>query len=158
MRSESPGVELGRPYEPADEEPELAQAERSGPDPDTAGRGLAAHGRTQNLLARAVEAAGYSPRRPGEDEPNFDLAWEADGVIRVAEVKSLTPQTEERQLRIALGQVSRYRQLLARGGQEVEALIATEYEPADSSWSELAEEQGITLCWPDTFEEVVSAA
>ena len=153
-----PGVEFGRPYEPADEEPELAQAERTGPDPDTAGRGLAAHGRTQNLLAQAVEAAGYSPRHPGENEPNFDLAWEADGVIRVAEVKSLTPQTEERQLRIALGQVSRYRQLLARGGQEVEALIATEYEPADSSWLELAEEQGITLCWPDIFADVVSAA
>lgn len=150
-----PGVQFGRDYEPADEEPELAQSERTGPDPDAAGRGLAAHNRTQNLLAQAVEAAGFAPRRPAEAEPNFDLAWEADGVIRVAEVKSLTPQTEERQLRIALGQVSRYRQMLAENGQDVQAVIAVEYEPSDSSWAELCREQGIDLCWPETFEDAV---
>jgi hypothetical protein len=153
-----PGVEFARPYEAADEEPDLAQAERTGPDPDVAGRGLAAHNRTQNLLAQAVEAAGYSPRRPGEEEPNFDLAWEAGEEICVAEVKSLTPQSEERQLRMALGQVSRYRQLLAhQTGSRVRALIATEYEPADASWLELAEEQAITLCWPETFAAAVKA-
>ena len=151
-----PGVEFGRPYEPADEEPELAQSERTGPDPDVAGRGLAAHNRTQNLLAQAVEAAGHDPRRPAEDEPNLDLAWENEGVINVAEVKSLTPATEEKQLRLAVGQVVRYRQQLARGGQEVRALIAVEYQPEDDSWIELCADEGIELCWPETFAEAAA--
>ncbi len=59
-----PGVEFGRPYAPANDQPELTQAERTGPDPDAAGRGLAAHNRTQNLLAAAVENAGYAPAAP----------------------------------------------------------------------------------------------
>lgn len=150
-----PGVEFGRPYEAADEEPELAQAERIGPDPDTAGRGLAAHNRTQNLLAATVVAAGFDPRRPGADEPNFDLAWEDGDGISVAEVKSLTETTEEKQLRLAVGQVIRYRQQLSLGGQKVRAQIAVEYQPADKSWIGLCREQEITLCWPETFEDAV---
>lgn len=152
------GAVFGRPYERADEEPELAQAERVGPDPDVAGRGLAAHNRTQNLLAAAVEAAGLDPRRPAEDEPNFDLAWETEAGISVAEVKSITDTNEERQLRLALGQVVRYRQQLAAGAVEVQALIALEREPGDASWLALCQEQGIVLCWPETFGEAVFPA
>ena len=54
------------------------------------------------------------------------------------EVKSNTPKNEERQLRLGLGQVIRYRQLLAREERSVKAMIATEREPTDPSWSALA--------------------
>ena len=66
----------------------------------------------------------------------------------MAEVKSITPQNEERQLRLGLGQVIRYRQLLAGEGRSVRAMIATEREPTDPSWSDLLREQGVVLVWP----------
>lgn len=59
-------------------------------DPDTSQRGLRAHNRTQNLLARAIEAAGFVPRSPKQDEPNVDVAWKDGDTRWVAEVKSVT--------------------------------------------------------------------
>jgi hypothetical protein len=146
---------LGRPYERADEQVVEAPRARTIFDPDAAGRGRQAHSRTQNALASAVAEAGLAPRRPKSEEPNYDLAWEQDGAIVVAEVKSLTPENEERQLRIAIGQVVRYRHQLARDGQPVRALIACERQPSDLSWPELCAQYGITLCWPETFREVL---
>jgi hypothetical protein len=141
---------LGRDYVDADEHPEITPdaAEHTGLDPDLGGRGLRAHNITQNLVASAVEEAGCAPRRPKPDEPQYDLAWEAGGVTWVAEVKSITAQNEERQLRQALGQVLRYRQLLEADGRTVRALIAVEREPTDPSWGELCAGEGIALVWP----------
>ncbi len=70
----------------------------------------------------------------------------------VAEVKSVAPQNEERQLRLALGQVVRYRQLLAADGQDVRAVIAVEREPSDSSWRQLCVDEGIALLWPGQMD------
>jgi hypothetical protein len=141
---------LGREYIAADEHPEIKPTapEHTGLDPDLGGRGLRAHNVTQNLLASAVECAGHNPRRPRPDEPQYDLAWEAGDVTWVAEVKSITPQNEERQLRQALGQVLRYRQLLAEEGRTVQAMIAAEYEPSDPTWTELCAREEIVLVWP----------
>jgi hypothetical protein len=141
---------LGRPYEPADEHAEIAAhaPEHSGLDPDLGGRGLRAHAIMQNQLALAVEHAGHSPRRPRPDEPQYDLAWHDGTTTWVAEVKSLTPQNEERQLRLALGQVLRYKQLLSGGERDVRAVIAIEREPSDISWKQLCDQQGATLLWP----------
>lgn len=140
---------LGREYVDADEHPEIqaSAAEHTGRDPDLGGRGLRAHNRTQNLLAQAVRDAGYEPRRPKPDEPQYDLAWEANDVTWVAEIKSITPQNEERQLRTALGQVLRYRQLLGAGGRTLRAMIATEVGPSDASWIELCSGQQVALVW-----------
>lgn len=141
---------LGREYRVADEHPEIARtaAENVGLDPDLGGRGLRAHNVTQNLLAKAVEDAGWEPRRPKPEEPQYDLAWDAGDTIWVAEVKSIAPQNEERQLRLGLGQVIRYRQLLAAEGRNVKALIATERRPSDSSWRELLAQEAVVLVWP----------
>lgn len=65
----------------------------------------------------------------------------------VAEVKSITPLNEERQLRTALGQVLRYRQLREAEGRTVRAMIATEVEPSDPSWADLCSREGIALAW-----------
>lgn len=67
----------------------------------------------------------------------------------VAEVKSLTPTNEERQLRLGLGQLLRYRQALAAvlpGG--VVGWLVVENEPSDIGWSTLCDELGLKLMWP----------
>ena len=150
---------LGRDYVEADEHPEIQPTaqEHSGRDPDLGGRGLRAHNVTQNLLAQAVRDARHLPRGPRPDEPQFDLAWESSGEVWVAEVKSITPKNEERQLRTALGQVLRYRQLLEVEGRTVKAMIATEREPTDSSWSELLREQGVVLVWQGRMDIPMTA-
>jgi hypothetical protein len=141
---------LGREYRPMDEHAEIAPnaPEHTGLDPDLGGRGLRSHNVTQNLVAAAVEEAGFEPRRPKPDEPQYDIAWEQGDVTWVAEVKSVTEQNEERQLRQALGQVLRYRQLLEADGRSVRAMIAVEHEPSDPSWGQLCANEGIVLAWP----------
>jgi hypothetical protein len=66
-------------------------------DPDR-GRGLAAHNRTQNYLASALRDPGWIPKSPKPSEPQYDLAWTAHEMLFVCEVKSLTPDNEDRQL------------------------------------------------------------
>jgi len=74
-------------------------------DPAAVERGLKGHADTQNGLASALRAAGIEPRSCQPPEPNFDLAWQRDETVFVAEVKSTTPGNEEEQLRLGLGQV-----------------------------------------------------
>jgi hypothetical protein len=148
--AESFDEDLGREYVEANEHPEIkpSASEHTGLDPDLGGRGLKAHNVTQNLLARAVRDAGYEPRRPKPDEPQFDLAWEAGDVTWVAEVKSLTQKNEEQQLQKAVGQVLRYCQLLeAEQGRNVRPMIATEVKPSRPLWDELCAREGIVLRW-----------
>jgi hypothetical protein len=148
---------LGREYEAAEEHTELASvAENKGRDPDLGGRGLHAHNVTQNLLADAVTRAGFLPRRPKPEEPQYDLAWQAGDSIWVAEVKSLTPTNEERQLRLALGQVLRYQQLIDGGGRRVRAMIAVERQPIDDRWLDLCGNQGVVLVWAASFDQAVA--
>jgi hypothetical protein len=141
---------LGREYRRVDEHAEIDPnaPEHTGLDPDLGGRGLRAHNVTQNLVAAAVKEAGFEPRRPKPDEPQYDIAWEHGDVTWVAEVKSVTEQNEERQLRQALGQVLRYRQLLEADRRSVRAMIAVEHKPSDPSWGELCAGEGIVLAWP----------
>ncbi len=147
---------LGDPYQPADEHPNItAGTESKGRDPDLAGRGLAAHNQTQNLLAEAVTNAGLSPRRPKPHEPQYDLAWETPDAVWVTEVKSTTAVNEERQLRLAVGQVLRYRQLLDTD-RPVHAVIAIEQPPFDPTWIDLCAQQDITLTWVGAFHDTIS--
>jgi hypothetical protein len=117
-------------------------------DPAVVERGLRGHADTQNALAAALVAAGLTPRSPRADEPNFDLAWQRHGVVYVAEVKSITPQNAERQLRLGLGQVLRYRDLLRKKGYTVRAVVAAEHAPQDPAWKALCEELGVILIGP----------
>jgi hypothetical protein len=123
-------------------------------DPAVVERGLRGHADTQNALATAVNAAGLTPLSPTAADPNFDLAWEADGGTYVAEVKSITAANEERQLRLGLGQVLRYRSLLAEGGCSVFAVLAVELAPSDPSWAALCSELGVVLVATPNFSEL----
>src|SRR5262245_32015367 len=71
----------------------------------------------------------------------------AKGVMfYVCEVKSITVSNEERQLRMAIGQLTRYRQKLAAQGHEpITSVIAAERQPFDLSWQDLCDHEGILL-------------
>ena len=91
-------------------------------------------------------AAGIEPRSQLPYEPNFDISWEANGTVFVAEVTSITDDNEEVQLRLGLGQVLRYRhRLRSLGHERVVAVLVPERTPADSTWADLCDELGVVL-------------
>ena len=74
------------------------------------------------------------------------MAWEANGTVFVAEVKSITDDNEEEQLRLGMGQLLRYRHRLERPGHErVVAVLIPECSPRDASWSDLCREVQVVL-------------
>lgn len=152
--------EFGRIYRDADENPaESAKEAPPSKDPDGTGRGLAAHNRTQNQIAEIVRGLGWFPRSPAPGEPDFDVAWKVKDTFFVCEVKSLSPTNEERQLRMAVGQVIRYRQKLnAAAFEPVMAVIATEMAPQDQSWNQLCEHENIVLVWPQVAKDKIIEA
>jgi hypothetical protein len=147
---------LGIPYVPVDPRPLAVE----GPipfevDPDQVDRGRFGHEETRKRLAEAVAARGLRPMK-ADGEPAYDLAWMQGGRAVVAEVKSIVPENEERQLRLGLGQVLRYRhQLRQRLPYEIIAVLAVETEPQDSSWIDLCDSLGVYLVWPETMSQLM---
>ncbi len=140
--------ELGIPYRPADEEVAISERDPFAVDPALVERANRSHASTQNALAEYLRSKGIEPRSSRPEEPNFDLAWLQGDAIFVAEIKSLTVDNEEKQLRLGLGQVLRYQHLLAQNGKQVRAVLVIEREPSDTSWVELCKTLGILLVWP----------
>jgi len=140
---------LGVPFQARDEEIELASPTTPvPPDPDAAGRGLRAHHRLQNQLAELVKAAGNAPRDPAPIDPDFDLAWETPQAVFVVEVKSCTKANEVRQLRMGIGQVLDYEDVLRARGKAVQPVLYLERAPSDARWVPLAERHNVRLVWP----------
>lgn len=123
-------------------------------DPDLFDRATAAHARTQNALPDRVLAAGLVPLSPSPGDPPFDIAWIDGDDVRVVEVKSLTHQNEDRQIRYAIGQVLCYRFLLQWPIATTTPVIALERRPSDDFWENLCEDVGIRLVWPATFDDL----
>jgi hypothetical protein len=146
---------LGVPYRRARARHLPDEREPFSVDPAIVERGVAGHVDSQNAVADALAAAGIVPRSPRPEEPNFDLAWERNGFVHVAEVKSITDQNEEQQLRLGLGQLLRYRSLLRRRYGAAAAVLVAEREPRDSSWRGLCSELGITLVTPADLTELL---
>lgn len=121
-------------------------------DPTLVERGLRGHATTQNALAAYLEEHGIQPLSPAPDEPNFDIAWVHESVTWVAEIKSITVSNEEKQLRLGLGQLLRYRHLLRSRGR-IQAVLVVERQPKDTSWINLCEELEIFLTWPDNWQK-----
>ena len=132
QRTASP--DLGAPYRQVPVTELSGSRDPFSVDPALVERGLRGHSDTQNELASILSNAGIEPRRGLPPGPNFDLAWQKNETVYVAEVKSITSGNEEAQLRLGLGQVLRYRQrLLALGHDRVVAVLVPEREPRDPS-------------------------
>lgn len=148
--------ELGEDYVPVDVEIPRVERDPFSVDPSAIERGLRSHGELQNLLAETVAELGHKVRRPGPQDPPWDLLWIGSDDIWVAEIKSLTRANEERQLRLGLGQVLIYRQRLKRVDQSVRAVLMVEWRPLDPDWHELCDRLGVLLLWPDAIAEQLS--
>lgn len=153
----SPPPPAQKGYLRADELAAVSQAEPFLVDPALVERAHRTHARVQNAIADFAQAQGWNPRSPGPQEPNFDLAFEPPGRLAVVEVKSTTPANEEKQLRLGLGQVLRYRQLLSGEG-EVLAILAVDKEPRDPKWFDLCKSLGVRLLWSDAIPELATLA
>lgn len=154
-RADQVGERVGSAYRPANEELSVAKRDPFDVDPALVERGLRGHAHTQNALAEFISSLGLEPRSPVGGEPNFDLLWECENRLFVAEVKSITAANEEKQLRLGLGQVVRYRQLLAsRTAREVVSVLVAEREPRDQTWAELCKALGIFLTWPSALDRL----
>jgi hypothetical protein len=137
---------LGTTYREAQVSPLPSERQPFTVDPALVERGLKGHSEMQNALAQVLRQAGIEPRSRLPREPNFDIAWVSEGTVFVAEVKSITDNNEEEQLRLGLGQVLRYRQRLrGLGHDHVVAVLAPERAPREGSWQELCEELQVVL-------------
>jgi hypothetical protein len=148
---------LGAAYRPEDEEATAERSQVYKVDPDRIDRGTQAHKRTQNMLAAHLEGRGLTPKSWSRAEPPYDLAWEEGDTLFVAEIKSLTRQNEERQLRLALGQILRYAHQLAYKDKAIRKIIALERRPTDATWTELCATHDVLLVWPETFANLAGA-
>lgn len=151
----APPIEVGRTYRPADEHAAISERDPFPVDPAVVERGVRSHAATQNTLAEHVKKRGFVPLSPAKDAPLYDLLWRDGDTVCVAEVKSLTARNEERQLRLGLGQILRYRQRLRAAGGDVRGYLVTEREPTGPGWESLCDELDVVLAWPGVLDERV---
>lgn len=131
--------------------PQTARRDPFEVDPDKVDRGNQAHASTVDALANHLRATGNMPLGPTVGEPAFDLAWQREDTYFVAEIKSVTDSNEEKQLRLGLGQVLRYRHQMSGEGRTVVPVLVTEREPYDKSWGPTCSAVGVRLVWPGVF-------
>lgn len=149
---------IGQPYVPVGKVPGSRRSDPFERDPDKIDRGNQAHADTQDELARFIQAQGMSPLRPDGTGPDFDLAWERGDTLFVAEVKSTTEENQEKQLRLGLGQVLRYRHLLQNIRPKVVGVLVAENAPHDETWLEACNQVGVTLVWRGSFDSLLASA
>jgi hypothetical protein len=129
-------------------------------NPDLHERGRVQHARIQNALARTLRQYGITPwSAQATGDASFDIAWLWNRALWVGEVKSLTRSNEERQLRLGLGQVLRYHDLLAESAaaRTVRPWLIVEREPSDPGWRRLCERHAVALVVPEQFAERIAA-
>lgn len=147
---------VGSEYRVANTQAVVGERDPFEVDPHIVERGNRGHAITQNALADFLRSNGMVPRSPATDEPDYDLGWSAAGTTLVSEVKSITDANEEKQLRLGLGQVLRYRQVLSKRYAVVVAVLAAEREPRDPAWLELCTALEVILVWPGSFDSVLA--
>ena len=146
---------IGRDFTEDDEDVVPRAAAPGVPDPDLVGRGNRAHKRTRNGLGAYLKSLEIQPLDPVSSDPPFDLAWWKRGILYVAEVKSLTRENEERQLRLGLGQLLRYSHLLRKRAEHVIPVLVPELKPRDPEWGQLCKALNVKLVFPPDFEGLI---
>lgn len=120
-------------------------------DPVQVDRAVRAHAHTLTSLATHLAGHGIQAFEWTVPQPMFDLAWCWGSKNFVCETKSITTRNEERQLRLGLGQVLRYRHALGPHGQWV-AVLCVERRPLDATWLDLCSSLDVILTWPAVFD------
>ena len=146
---------IGRNFIEDDESIVPRAAAPGPPDPDLVGRGNRAHRHTRNALAARLKSLGIQPLDAAPSDPPFDLAWWKGDVLYVAEVKSLTKENEEHQLRLGLGQLLRYCHLLRKRADHVIPVLAPELKPRDPEWGQLCKALNVRLAFPPDFGALI---
>ena len=152
-----PGKQWLKGYQKAQTDSRSSYTDPFTRDPDSLDRANYAHSRIQNELRDFIRDAGHRTSSPKSSQINFDLAWEARGVLYVAEVKSIIDSNEQSQLRLGLGQVLHYKRQLREHFDEVEAVLVVERKPSDPIWEGVCEMAGVTLAWPGEFMRCLQA-
>ena len=151
-QAESGTTPIGRTFTEDNEEAAPRPAAPGQPDPDLVERGNRAHKRTRNGLAAHLKSLGIQPLDPAPSDPPFDLAWWKEDVLYVAEIKSLTKENEQHQLRLGLGQILQYCHLLRSRAEHVIPVLAPELKPRDPEWGHLCKALNVRLAFPPDFE------
>ena len=143
---------IGRSFTEDDEDAVPRAAAPGVADPDLVGRGNRAHKRTRNALGKYLNSRGLEPLDPLSSDPPFDLARRGGGILYVAEVKSLTRENEERQLRLGLGQLLRYAHPLRKRAEHVIPVLVPELKPRDPEWGQMCKALDVKLVFPPDFK------
>lgn len=152
------GVPIGRPYVPQPPPQFAAASYTRAYSAAPTQRASTRHHALQEQLARFLHQHQLKPLAPMSCDPAFDLAWQADGQLHVAEVKSLTTDNESEQLRRGLGQVLEYRHLLERRvAVRPRALLLVERRPERPHWPGVCKDADVDLVWPEQLKRVVYA-
>jgi hypothetical protein len=145
---------VGTEYRTADEETSVGERDPFSIDPAIVERGLRSHAATQNALSDFLKNSQLIPLSPGPNEPNYDIAWKHNDEIWIAEIKSVTSANEEKQLRLGLGQILRYCQILKTKGN-THGILVIERAPSDPTWIDLCEAHNALLVWPEVFSSKI---
>ena len=145
---ESDKFRLGQPYEKQITKPSTKDRNPFEVDPDAVDRATSSHVNLQNIIAEWLVSNGISPCQPKSTEPPYDIGWEYNETIFLCEVKSLTDQNEEKQLRFGLGQILRYIYKLELTGANVVGLLMVERKPQDREWIGLCKKLNVLIFWP----------
>jgi len=149
--------ELGVPFQQRQRHPLVTPITPYIVDSERVERANQAHEDTVAKLASFLVQNHYQPRSPGKDDPEYDLAWEVGLTRFVAEVKSLSDDNEDKQLRLGLGQTLWYRYLLGLVGVPVLGLLVAERQPRDLyHWRGVCAQSGVLLVWPESFGDILS--
>lgn len=146
-RTEAFSAEAHRTFRRTNEQVLVSERDPFAVDPTLVERGLRAHAQTQNELADYLDWHGVRPLSPTPGEPQYDLAFEVGDVLTVVEVKCMTRDSSEHQLRLGLGQVLRYAQLMGLDRDIVRPALALDRQPPDD-WLELAASLEVLVGWP----------
>lgn len=144
---------IGKRYKKANEKLKSKYSSPINKDPDKIDRANNSHSKLQNDLAEFVKNAGYKPLGPDLPRtPNYDLAWYIGEQFFVAEVKSITEDNEESQLRHGLGQLLQYRMQLIDLSINTTAILVVERKPPEI-WERICSSANVVLVWPGKFKK-----